>query len=152
MKRAKRAIIASQGTRRFARLAQILQCAKNACFRMTIKLHDYPMPAPRSSGATATAPSFPFCLCRLTGADFYSHAVRSRDPQTIVIRSRHYRLRSAFIAFIEGSTGRRLITISVSGIGWYPPPLIYAFHRFSVHVTSRIFEFTALTRKILSAW
>src|SRR5438552_7986382 len=30
------------GTRRFARLAQILRCAKNACFRMTIKLHHYP--------------------------------------------------------------------------------------------------------------
>src|SRR6266550_2945667 len=26
-------------TRRFARLAQILRCAKNACSRMTIKLH-----------------------------------------------------------------------------------------------------------------
>src|SRR5438552_2396015 len=32
------------------------------------------------------------------------------------------------------------------------PPLIYAFHRFSVSVRSQIFEFTALTRKILSAW
>src|SRR5438046_7221359 len=40
-KRAKRAIIASQGTRRFARLAQILRCAKNACSRMTLKLHHH---------------------------------------------------------------------------------------------------------------
>jgi len=31
-------------------------------------------------------------------------------------------------------------------------PLIYAFHRFNVHVRSQIFEFAALTRKILSAW
>jgi len=30
------------------------------------------------------------------GADFYSSAVRSRDPQTIVIRSQLYRLRFAF--------------------------------------------------------
>ena len=30
---------------RFARLAQILRCAKNACFRMTIKLHHYPIKA-----------------------------------------------------------------------------------------------------------
>src|SRR5439155_20245665 len=63
-----------------------------------------------------------------------------------------YRLRSAFIAFIYRSTGRRLILISVLGIGWYTLPLIYAFHRFSVHVRSQIFEFAALTRKIVSAW
>jgi hypothetical protein len=42
-KLAKRAIIASKGTRRFARLAQILHCAKNACSRMTIKLHHCPI-------------------------------------------------------------------------------------------------------------
>jgi hypothetical protein len=36
--------------------------------------------------------------------------------------------------------------------GGIPPPLIYAFHRFSVHVRSQIFEFAALARKILSAW
>src|SRR5439155_23645213 len=45
-KRAKRAIIASQETQRFARLAQILRCAKNACSRMTIKLHNYRRTSP----------------------------------------------------------------------------------------------------------
>src|SRR5712691_6852291 len=65
-------------------------------------------------------------------------------------RAQLYRLR---FSFIKRSTGRRLILISVLGIGWYTPlPLIYAFHRFSLHVRSQIFEFTALTRKILSAW
>ena len=39
--RAKHAIIASQGTRGFARLAQILRCAKNALLRITIKLYHY---------------------------------------------------------------------------------------------------------------
>ena len=33
--------IASQRTRRFARLAQILRGAKSACSRMTIKLHHH---------------------------------------------------------------------------------------------------------------
>jgi len=96
---------------------------------------------------------FDFAQGRLSpakGADFYRSAVRSRDPQTFVIRSQLYRLR---FDFIKRSTGRRLILISVLGIGWYTPlPLIYAFHRFSVHVRSQIFEFAALTRKILSAW
>lgn len=83
------------------------------------------------------------------GADFYSSAVRSRDPQTIVIRSQLYRLRFAFTEEygkkidIDFRFGNRVV---------YPLPLIYAFHRFSVSVRSQIFEFTALTRKILSAW
>jgi hypothetical protein len=49
-KRAKRAIIASQSTRRFARLAQILRYAKNACSRMTIKLRHY-----RKSGSVSVS-------------------------------------------------------------------------------------------------
>lgn len=40
-RRAKRAIKVSQRARHFARLAQILRCAKNACSRMTNKLRHY---------------------------------------------------------------------------------------------------------------
>ncbi|HEU0050241.1 MAG TPA: hypothetical protein VFQ43_21810, partial [Nitrososphaera sp.] len=39
-------------------------------------------------------------------------------PQTIAIPSQLYRLR---FDFIKRSTGRRLILISVLGIGWYTP-------------------------------
>ena len=75
--------------------------------------------------------------CAVRPAPFHSRAVRSRDPQTIVIRSQLYRLRFAFITFIEGSTGRRLIMISVSGIRWYTLPSIFAFHRFSVSAKAK---------------
>jgi len=61
-KQAKRAIIASYRTRRFARLAQIHRCAKKASLRMTIKLRHYSNPKnffirfrPRSSSASEVA-------------------------------------------------------------------------------------------------
>jgi len=83
------------------------------------------------------------------GADFYRSAVRSRDPQTFVIRSQLYRLRFAFTEEygkkidIDFRFGNRVV---------YPSPSIFAFHRFSVGAKSKIYEFAALTRKILSAW
>ena len=48
------------------------------------------LPLPSSFFDVARAPS------PAKGADFYRGAVRSRDPQTIVIRSQLYRLRFAF--------------------------------------------------------
>jgi hypothetical protein len=64
--------------------------------------------------------------------DFYSDAVRSRDPQTIVLPSQLYRQRFAVIEEygkkITFRFGNRLV---------YPPPSIYAFHRFSVSAKAK---------------
>jgi len=84
------------------------------------------------------------------GADFYRGAVRSRDPQTIVIPSPAL---SAALLLYKEEYGKKIdIDFRFGNRVVYPLPLIYAFHRFSLHVRSQIFEFTALTRKILSAW
>jgi len=78
------------------------------------------------------------------GADFYRSAVRSRDPQTIAIPSQLYRLRFAFMEEYgkkidnDFRFGNRVV---------YPLPLIYAFHRFSVRLRSKILSLQDLHAK-----
>jgi len=75
---------------------------------------------------------FDFAQGRLSpakGADFYRGAVRSRDPQTIVIPSPA--LSGALLLYKEEYRKKIDIDFRFGNRVVYPLPLIYAFHRFS---------------------